>query len=159
MKRIGVVAVLACMLCQGAAAGEQDYGMNPYPAAEAGFQRLVLRVPSVENEADRKVELMVGKVMPVDCNQTWFGGSLEQRTAQGWGFPYYVLERVGPPASTRMACPPGEEPSEGFVGVHGDGFLLRYNSKLPVVVYVPDGFEVRYRIWTAGDEAGRAVPE
>ena len=40
--------------------------------------------------------------------------------------------------------------------VQGDGFLLRYNSRLPVVVYVPQGFDVRYRIWTAGAQIGQA---
>ena len=34
----------------------------------------------------------------------------------------------------------------------GDPFLIRYNSRLPVVVYVPEGVEVRYRFWTAGPE-------
>ena len=42
--------------------------------------------------------------------------------------------------------------------MRGEGFLIRYNSKLPVVVYVPDEFEVRYRIWTAGDRVERAGP-
>jgi ecotin len=42
------------------------------------------------------------------------------------------------------------------VAVRGEGFLLRYNSKLPVVVYVPNGFEVRYRIWRADESIGKA---
>jgi ecotin len=29
---------------------------------------------------------------------------------------------------------------------------VRYNSKLPVVVYVPEGLEVRYRLWKAEAE-------
>jgi ecotin len=29
---------------------------------------------------------------------------------------------------------------------------IRYNSRLPIMVYVPEGVEVRYRIWTAGAE-------
>jgi serine protease inhibitor ecotin len=37
--------------------------------------------------------------------------------------------------------------------------LLRYNSKLPLVVYEPSGFEVRYRIWAAGEEAQQAIAE
>jgi ecotin len=43
--------------------------------------------------------------------------------------------------------------------VRGDGALLRYNSKLPVVVYVPVDFEVHYRIWTAREETGVAQVE
>ena len=29
----------------------------------------------------------------------------------------------------------------------GEPELHRYNSRLPLVIYVPDGVEVRYRIW------------
>jgi ecotin len=28
--------------------------------------------------------------------------------------------------------------------------LINYNSKLPVVVYVPEGMDLKYRIWKAG---------
>jgi ecotin len=30
--------------------------------------------------------------------------------------------------------------------------LILYNSRLPVVVYAPEGVEVRYRIWRAEPE-------
>jgi ecotin len=29
---------------------------------------------------------------------------------------------------------------------------VRYNSRLPLVVYVPEGLEVRYRLWKAEPE-------
>ena len=35
---------------------------------------------------------------------------------------------------------------------------VRYNSRLPLVVYVPKGVAVRYRIWHADPEA-KPVPE
>lgn len=132
--------------------------MKPYPPAPADQVRMVLRVPAVDHESDRKVELVVGKVLAVDCNQHWFGGDLQRKVAKGWGFPYFVLEKTGGPASTMMACPE-QDKRDQFVSVRGDGFLLRYNSKLPIVVYVPHGFEVRYRVWTAGAETGKARPE
>ena len=31
----------------------------------------------------------------------------------------------------------------------GEAFLIRYNSRLPIVVYAREGVEVRYRIWSA----------
>ena len=34
----------------------------------------------------------------------------------------------------------------------GDGFMLRYNSKLPIVLYVPKDVEVRYRVWSASEQ-------
>ncbi len=139
-----------------AAAGDD---MRPYPVAAPGFQRMVFRLPALENESDRKVEIVVGKTLSVDCNQTWFGGDLEKRVAEGWGYPYFVLHQAGGPASTMMACPPGEERIEAFVAVRGNGFLQRYNSQLPMVVYVPDGFAVRYRVWAAEQEMGHANPK
>ncbi len=153
MKKITALILLIPL---GAAAGDARDNMKPYPAPEAGFNRMVFNVPPAENDADRKIEIMAGKTMAADCNQTWLGGRLERKVAQGWGYPYFVLEASDIAASTRMACPPGEEKTERFVAVRGEGFLLRYNSKLPVVVYVPNGFEVRYRIWRADESIGKA---
>ena len=44
-----------------------------------------------------------------------------------------------------MQCP--EPPKEKFLTIRDD--LRRYNSRLPIVVYVPTGYEVHYRIWNA----------
>ena len=156
MKNIRILVLLTVLLPLGAGFSGGQGDMKPYPAADEGFVRMVFRVPAVENEADRKVEIIVGKTLSVDCNPTWFGGDLEKRVAEGWGYSYFVLQKAGGPASTMMACPPGKEKTEAFVTVRGKGFLQRYNSKLPMVVYVPLGFEVRYRIWQAGKKIGRA---
>lgn len=42
--------------------------------------------------------------------------------------------------------PPDKKPVEAFVSYAPFG-PFRYNSRLPVVVYVPQGYEVRYRLW------------
>jgi ecotin len=155
MRTVYLFPLLAAMVSKLPAAGGADE-MKPYPEADAGFVRMVFRVPEVENETDQKVEIIVGKTLLVDCNRAWFGGDLERRVAKGWGYPYFVLAQVGGPASTRMACPPGEEKVEAFVQVRGVGYLQPYNSRLPIVTYVPGGFSVRYRIWAAGDDIGYA---
>lgn len=149
----------ASLLFLGTAIADDSANMEPYPASGDGLERMVFRVPPADSEADLRVEIIVGKVISVDCNRTSFGGVLERRTVEGWGYPYFSLEKIGGPMSTRMACPPDYENTNEFVQVAGDGFLQRYNSKLPVVVYVPDGFEVRYRVWAAGDAIGRAAAE
>ena len=159
MKAATGLLLFASMLFPVVAVAGDTKNMKPYPAAANGFKRMVFQVPAAENESVLKVEIIVGKTMSVDCNQTSFSGVLEKRVAQGWGFPYFVLEKVSGPMSTRMACPPGSENTDVFVVVIGDGFLQRYNSKLPMVVYVPDGFVVRYRTWAAQQDIGHAEPE
>jgi ecotin len=40
-----------------------------------------------------------------------------------------------------------------FITLGGEPYLIRYNSRLPVVVYAPEGVEVRYRLWSAEPES------
>lgn len=153
VQRLVLWAVILCLQSQIASANED---MKPFPEAEDGYERKVFRLPALDNEADHMVEIMVGKTLSVDCNRTWFMGRLERLTAEGWGYAYFKITHIKGPASTMMACPGDEPKRDEFVAVRGEGFKQSYNSKLPVVVYVPAGFEVRYRIWSAGPESGRA---
>ena len=52
-------------------------------------------------------------------------------------------------AGTLMAVDPNAPKVNRFITLGGEPYLIRYNSRLPIVVYVPEGVEVRYRIWTA----------
>lgn len=130
----------------------------PYPAAEKGMKRVAIALPALENEQNYKVELLPGKTLSVDCNQHRMGGTLETKTLEGWGYDYYQLSRVSAPASTMMACPKNEK-TQKFVPVQlGDKAMLRYNSKLPIVVYAPENIEVKYRVWKA-DETLQSATE
>lgn len=133
----------------GGAVSADDIKM--FPTAQDGQKRVVISLPAATQEDDIRVELIVGKTMRVDCNRHWFMGSLTQETVQGWGYSYYQLADAKGPAATMMACP-GQPEREAFVPVRGEGYLLRYNSRLPLVVYVPQAFEVRYRLWHASTE-------
>jgi ecotin len=124
--------------------------LQAFPAAQPGQVRHVIRLPAETDEDSRKVEIIVGRTMQIDCNNHAFGGRLEERTAEGWGYNYYVLDSLGNATSTMMGCPPGSE-REAFVR-SWDQSLIRYNSRLPLVVYAPDDVEVRYRVWRAGPE-------
>lgn len=157
MKRIA--AALLSLVASTDAAADALHDMRPYPAPAAGMQRLVFRVPALDDEADRQVEILVGRTMEVDCNRSRFMGNLERRVAAGWGYPYYVLPGAAGPATTLMACPDDQPKREAFVTVGGEGFFVGYNSRLPVVVYVPAGYQVRYRIWAPQGETGHARTE
>jgi ecotin len=55
-------------------------------------------------------------------------------------------------AGTLMAVDPNDPKVSRFIRLGGEPYLIRYNSRLPIVVYVQEGVEVRYRIWTAEPE-------
>lgn len=130
----------------------------PYPKPESGFTRQVIHLKPQSREDDFKVEILAGKTLTVDCNRQRLGGTLQEKSLEGWGYPFYRLEKVMGPMSTLMACPDGKS-KQDFVPVVGDGFMLRYNSKLPIVLYVPKDVEVRYRIWLASNNVEKAVEE
>jgi ecotin len=127
--------------------------MKAFPPAEPGMVRFVLDVPKQDDESALKVELIVGKTVQTDGqNRHFFGGRIETETIKGWGFPRYIVRKLGPMAGTLMAVDPNAPKVSRFVTLGGDPYLIRYNSRLPIVVYAPEGAEVRYRIWTAGAE-------
>jgi ecotin len=124
--------------------------MRAFPPAEEGMVRHVISLPTQENESALRVELLIGKTVRTDArNRYFFGGTLETERIPGWGFERYVLRKLGPMAGTLMAIDPDEPKVERFISLGGEARLLHYNSHLPLVVYVPDGVEVRYRLWRA----------
>ena len=48
-----------------------------------------------------------------------------------------------------MAVDPDAPQVERFISIGDEARLLRYNSRVPLVVYVPAGVEVRHRLWRA----------
>ena len=68
------------------------------------------------------------------------------------------MRQLGPMAGTLMAVDPDAPKVALFVVVGGEPYLIRYNSRLPVVVYVPEGVEVRYRVWSAEPETKTMKP-
>ncbi len=116
--------------------------------------RYVLQLPEKADESLSKVELIVGKTVLLDeTNHYFFGGRIEEETIQGWGFPRYLVRKLGPLAGTLMAVDPNAPKVNRFITLGGEPYLIRYNSRLPIVIYVPAGLEVKYRIWTTPLEA------
>ena len=122
--------------------------MTAFPAAEEGMTRHVINLPKQQDENAFKVELIIGKTVKTDAtNSYFFGGTLETESIPGWGFDRYILRKLGPMAGTRMAVDPNAPQVERFISIGGETRLVRYNSRIPLVVYVPAGVEVRHRLW------------
>jgi len=127
--------------------------MKAFPPAEPGMVRHVLQLPKQVDETAFKVELIAGKTVRVDTgNRYFFGGKIQAETIVGWGYTRYLVSPLGPMAGTLMAIDPDAPKEDRFVPLGGEPYLIRYNSRLPVVVYAPKGVEVRYRIWSAAPE-------
>ena len=125
-----------------------------FPPPENGQIRYVLQLPEHDDESNYQVELIVGKTVEIDeINQYFFGGQIKKESIIGWGFTRYVVSELGPMAGTLMAVDPNAPKVNRFIRLGGEPYLIRYNSRLPVVVYVPAGVELRYRIWSADPEA------
>lgn len=147
MRTITNIAFLTVIWISPAFAADD---LKAFPPAEQGMVRHVIRLQQQADESAFKVELIIGKTVKTDAqNHYFFGGTLVTESIPGWGYNRYILRKLGPMAGTLMAVDPNAPPVERFISVGGE-MLLRYNSRLPLVVYVPDGVEVRYRIWRAG---------
>lgn len=122
-----------------------------YPPAAAGKTRHVILLPEVEGEENRKVEIVAGKSIDTDgVNRYRLGGEFREKDIPGWGFSFFEVDALPGPISTRIAPPEGTPKERRFVA--GPSVLVRYNSRLPLVVYAPEGVEVRSRVWRADGE-------
>ena len=132
--------------------------LKAFPSAEDGVERFVIVLPHKERgeEDAYRIEIIVGKEMLTDgVNLVRLGNAIEQRTLEGWGYSYYVVSGGSNTISTLMAPPEGAPLVKTFVAA--TPLHVRYNSRLPIVVYVPMVYEVRYRIWNANETTENAV--
>ena len=145
MKQI-ILALFVLLAGQSLhAADEKKDNIHMFPQAQEGFARYVVEVPKTENDTDHKVELLIGKNMMVDCNHHSFEAEIKSVTLKGWGYKYLEVGDIGSGPTTMMFCPGVKK--EMFISIRDE--LRRYNSRSPIVVYVQDGYEVRYRVWSA----------
>lgn len=114
-----------------------------FPKAKEGFKQVYIQLPVAKNENDLKVEFFVGADKMLDCNKHFLIGNVKSQDLQGWGYSYYEVESTGETGGTLMACP-DQKKTKKFVSLQPE--IVRYNSKLPLVFYVPKDLEVRYRI-------------
>lgn len=109
-----------------------------------GFTKHVIQLDEVDNESQtRRVQIIADSVMKVDCNIKALPMDFERRSLEGWGYSYYVMKKQTNYASTMMACE--KEAADTNLQFHSD--LLRYNSKLPLVIYAEDDVDVDYSVW------------
>jgi len=128
--------------------------LSMYPNPPNGFKRICIELEPKDSEELCKIELIPGKKMKVDCNQHRLAGELLQKSIQGWGYSYYYFETKGLIISTQMACPE-EELQEKYIA--SESKIMRYNSTLPIILIIPAGYDIQYRIWNGQEKTNEAV--
>ena len=152
IKKITLAMVVALVGTSLHAEPVKKDNIHMFPQAKEGFVRHVIEVPKTDNDHDHRVELLIGKNIMVDCNHHSFYGKIEDVTLKGWGYKYLEVSDIQSGPTTMMAC--SEPKTEKFISIRDT--LRRYNSRSPIVAYIPEGYEVRYRIWNAEDNIQQA---
>lgn len=154
-KHITSLAVLCILaLCLPAMSADHPE-LKAFPAAKEKTERMVIVLPHKERgeEDSFMVELSVGKTMETDgVNLVHLGASIKEQDLKGWGYTYYDVVGSAQTISTLIGVQPGTPKVTKLVS--GSSLKIRYNSRLPIVIYVPagQGYEVRYRIWSASEK-------
>lgn len=159
IKKLIVVSILTllCVSFELASAQSviQKQSLDIFPSPQEGYTQFVIDVPHSDKDNQKKIELFVGKWAETDkCNTHVLSGVLQEKDLQGWGYTFFEFETKGDIMSTMMGCPDSEKINKF---VHSQGKVVRYNGKLPLVVYVPEGYEVQYKIWKAEDDIFKAL--
>jgi ecotin len=146
---------LLCTQLSASDTSKIDYKM--FPPAKEGYTRYIVEVPKTQNDHEHKVELLIGKNLMVDCNHASFSGKIERKNLKGWGYHYFEVSDIHRGPTTMMAC---REPKvEKYISMYApEKTLIRYNSRIGTVIYVPKEYEVRYRIWSADQGIEKADP-
>ncbi len=147
-KSLLAITILFTNIIMAQNIDKQD--INIFPKPEQGFHQVIIELPHSDLDKNKKVEIYVGKQMETDnCNSYFVSGSIEKMNLKGWGYDYFTFKTDGNVGSTMIACMDNTKITR-FVSAQP--YLISYNGKLPIVIYVPDGYEVQYKIYQTNNE-------
>ncbi|RKF13255.1 ecotin [Alginatibacterium sediminis] len=147
------LALFGVISLSGIANADEKAADHMFAESLNGLQKYSVELPMLEDENVVKIELVVSKAGEYDCNERFISGSLDRKSLEGWGYSYYELAEYDKPMpQTLMACPEDMPKRSSASIVPGE--LRNYNSKIPLVVYLPEGYDLAYRVWSAGPMVG-----
>lgn len=144
-----LLCLAAIFVLSGCAKGSQNaLNKSIYPLAKQGQKQVFVSLEPIKDESKYIVSFSFGKELSLDCNHYFLASaSLKRHSLAGWGYDYYELDAKGDLlAGTKMACP-NQPYSQKFVRYNIADLILRYNSKLPFVFYVPNDVSVKFEIY------------
>ena len=152
-----------------AAAAIPRLDLSGYPATKQGLKRWVIQPSGLLPKSDDamisahpldwRVQLIVGKEVDVDCNVKRLSGPFlsMQRLPEASGKALFEISGPVLVLSTRMACTKEQAQGTSFLSLGKQPYLIPYNASWPVVVDLPDGVVLRWRVWKAETKQQEAV--
>jgi ecotin len=116
---------------------------RPFNLTKDKYDGYILQLPA--GSENSKIELVVGITKKVDCNRhrlidVTFGDAGDMNFSPRM---FMIFDSDGEIASTRMGCPDRELTGKF---IYGETRRVPYTTD-PLVIFIPKGFELRYRIW------------
>jgi len=169
---LGVWKLALPVLMVGAAAPADAIprlDLSGYPAPSRNLNRWVIQpsglLPKSDdvmisaNPLDWRVQLIVGKEVDVDCNSKRLSGPplSMRRLPETSGKALFEVKGPVLVLSTRMACTREQSAGRSFLALGKQPYLVPYNASWPIVVDLPDGVELRWRVWKAETKQHQGV--
>ncbi len=135
--------------------------LTGYPDPAPGLKRWVIQPSGLlpksadplisAHPLDWRIQLIVGQTVRLDCNTKRLLGSGVTMRMLPKASGKALFEVKGPVAviSTKMACPDDQPTRTSFLSLGKQPYLVPYNASWPIVVDLPVGTELRWRVWKA----------
>lgn len=149
MKHLILIVTSLFMLNMSSFAQSTQFDMSVFPKPDNGWMQHVIHLPEVDRKemSNYKIEFYIGKYAEVDmCNTFGLIGELQEKELSGYGYNYFRFDTDGNVMGTLMGC---SDRSMQTKFVKSRSLTMDYNSNMPIVVYTPKGYEVRYKIFKA----------
>ena len=135
--------------------------LTGYPEPAPGLKRWVIQPSGLLPKSadplisvhplDWRIQLIVGQTVRLDCNTKRLSGTGMTMRMLPKASGKALFEVKGPVAviSTKMACPDDQPTRKSFLSLGKQPYLVPYNASWPIVVDLPVGIELRWRVWKA----------
>ena len=135
--------------------------LTGYPEPAPGLKRWVIQPSGLlpksadplisAHPLDWRIQLIVGQTVTLDCNTKRLSGTGMTMRMLPKASGKALFEVKGPVAviSTKMACPDDQPTRTSFLSLGKQPYLIPYNASWPIVVDLPVGTELRWRVWKA----------
>lgn len=154
MKSITAVLLLVICCFQSVAQNKPLY-----PEPTAGYKRVDLLLPKIENNRDYKIEIQFSfEANVIECSDASFNFNPKKNLKEEFGiatserYPYYVIvnDIVEIIEGMDANCKSDKKVKKKIFSAID--YLIEYQGYYARPFYIPESWSIEYRIWKAADK-------